>query len=175
MTAALRDGTPGGASQTAHVRGCGPSPGSGTGPDRARARSWSRLHARHSGERGSAVVDFVLVLVLLVPLVLGIMQVALVLHVRSTLAAAASEGARYAATADRSPADGVARTRAQIDDAIAGGFARDVRAGQTMVQGAPGIEITVVAEVPALGLGGPAVTLTVSGRAVEEQPQAVGP
>ncbi|UMG91595.1 TadE family protein [Nocardioides sp. TF02-7] len=61
-----------------------------------------------------------LVLVVLVPLVVGILQVGLVLHVRSTLAAAASEGARYAATADRGPADGVARTRAQIDEAVAG-------------------------------------------------------
>ena len=35
-------------------------------------------------ERGAAVVDFVLVLVVLVPLVLGILQVALVLQVRNT-------------------------------------------------------------------------------------------
>ena len=121
-------------------------------------------------ERGAAVVDFVLVLVVLVPLVLGIIQVALVLHVRSVLAAAASEGARYAATADRGPGDGIARTREQIDDALAGSFARDVTARPATVDGQPGVEITVHAEVPALGLGGPAVTLTVSGRAIEEQP-----
>lgn len=120
--------------------------------------------------RGAAVVDFVLVLVVLVPLVLGIMQVALVLHVRTTLAAAASEGARLAATADRGPADGVALTRRQVDTAIAGGFAQDVTARPVTIDGAQGIEITVSAEVPALGLGGPAVRLTVSGRAVEEQP-----
>ena len=65
-------------------------------------------------ERGAAVVDFVLVLVVLVPVFLGILQVALVLFVRNTLAAAASEGARYAATLDRDPADGAARTRSQI-------------------------------------------------------------
>ena len=56
-----------------------------------------------------------LVLVVLVPVFLGILQLALVLLVRNTVAAAASEGARYAATLDRSPADGVARTRAQIE------------------------------------------------------------
>ena len=39
---------------------------------------------RRPGERGSAVVDFVLVLVVLVPLFLGILQVALVLLVRNT-------------------------------------------------------------------------------------------
>jgi hypothetical protein len=119
---------------------------------------------------GAAVVDFVLVIVLLVPLVLGIMQVALVLHVRTTLAAAASEGARYAATADRGPADGVARTRSQIDAAIGGRFARQVRARPVPVDGAPGVEVVVDATVPALGLGGPAVSFTVRGHAVEEQP-----
>ena len=68
-----------------------------------------------------------LVLVVLVPVFLGILQLALVLLVRNTLAAAASEGARYAATLDRSPDDGAARTRAQIDGALAAKFAEDVR------------------------------------------------
>ncbi|KRA38178.1 MULTISPECIES: TadE/TadG family type IV pilus assembly protein [unclassified Nocardioides] len=126
---------------------------------------------RRRDQRGSALVDFTLVLVVLLPIVLGLIQVALVLHVRATLAAAASEGARLAATADRGPADGVARTRAQIDDALAGSFARDVEVRQVLVDGAPGIEITVHAEVPALGLGGPAVEFSVSGRAVEESPR----
>ena len=42
------------------------------------------------------------------------------LFVRNTLTAAASEGARYAATLDRGPADGAARTRSQISGALAG-------------------------------------------------------
>ncbi|MFC6341306.1 TadE/TadG family type IV pilus assembly protein, partial [Nocardioides hankookensis] len=83
---------------------------------------------RDRGQRGSAVVDFVLVLVVLVPVFLGILQVALVLLVRNTLASAASEGARYAATLDRGPEDGAARTRDQIDGAISGRFAEDVSA-----------------------------------------------
>ena len=128
-----------------------------------------RLRSRR-GQRGSAIVDFVLVLVVLVPLVLGIIQVALVMHVRATLTAAASEGARYAATADRTPADGAARTREQIDDAISGSFARGVTAAPGTVGGAPGIVVTVRAEVPALGIGGPAVSFTVTGHAVEELP-----
>ena len=122
------------------------------------------------GSRGAAVVDFVLVLVVLVPLFLGILQLALVLLVRNTLAAAASEGARYAATLDRTPADGVARTRAQITGALAARFAEDVDAERVLVDGAPGVAVTVRAVVPALGLGGPAVELTVSGHAIEEQP-----
>ena len=77
------------------------------------------LRARR-GQRGSAVVDFVLVLAVLVPLFLGILQVGLVLLVRNTLAAAASEGARYAAVQGRGPADGVERTRSQIASARSG-------------------------------------------------------
>ncbi len=121
-------------------------------------------------EGGVAVVDFVLVLVVLIPLVLGIIQVGLVLLVRNTLAAAASEGARLAATADRDPADGVSLTREQIDGAISGKFAQDVTVRRRMVGGAPGVEVVVRAEVPALGLFGPTVQLEVSGSAVEESP-----
>ena len=125
--------------------------------------------SRSRGERGSAVVDFVLVIVVLVPVVLGILQVALVMHVRNTLASAASEGARYGATLDRSPADGAARTRSQIDGAISGRFADDVDAHAAVVDGAPGVEVVVHPTVPALGIGGPGISLTVTGHAVEEQ------
>jgi Flp pilus assembly protein TadG len=115
------------------------------------------------------VVDFVLVLLVLVPVFLGIFQVALVLLVRNTLASAASEGARYGATLDRDPADGAARTRSQIDGAVSGRFAQDVDAHAAVVDGAPGVEVVVHASVPALGIGGPAIELTVTGHAVEEQ------
>lgn len=114
------------------------------------------------------MVDFVLVLVVLIPLFLGILQVALVLHVRNTLTAAASEGARYAATADQPVGAGAVRTRQQIAGAMSARFARGVTARSASVRGAPGVEVDVVAEVPALGLWGPAVTLRVSGHAVEE-------
>lgn len=127
--------------------------------------------ARRRDQRGSALVDFTLVLVVLLPIVLGILQVALVLHVRTTLAAAASEGARLAATSDRAAADGVVRTREQIAAAVGERYARDVVVRRVSIDGAPGVEVTVRAEVPALGIGGPAVELTVSGRAVEEQPR----
>lgn len=125
--------------------------------------------ARATGvERGAAVVDFVLVLVVLVPMVLIVMQVALVLLVRNTLAAAASEGARYAATSDRGPGDGVAVTRTQIQGALAHRYAEDVEVRPVRIGGLPGVEVVVRARVPALGLGGPAVDLVVAGRAVEE-------
>lgn len=123
---------------------------------------------RRRGQGGAAVVDFVLVLVVVVPLFLGVVQVALVLHVRNTLAAAASEGARFAATADQPLAAGVAKTRAQIEGALAGRFARDVVAVPALVQGLPGVRVRVAAEVPPLGLWGPPVRLVVTGHAPEE-------
>ena len=61
-----------------------------------------------------------LVSLVLVPLVLGLPQVGLILHVRNTLTAAATEGARYGATVDRTPGDGARRTREQVDRALDG-------------------------------------------------------
>lgn len=127
-----------------------------------------RRHVRSQG--GAAVVDVVLVMVVLVPVVLGIVQVALVMFVRNTLAAAASEGARLAATADRGPGDGGALTREQVDQAISGRYAQDVTVRRVLLDGVPAIEVTIHARVPALGLGGPAIELDVSGHAIEERP-----
>jgi Flp pilus assembly protein TadG len=125
---------------------------------------------RHRGrdERAAAVVDFVLVMVLLVPIVLGVIQVGLVLHVRNTLTAAASEGARYGATVDRGPNDAAARTRDTISDAISGRYADDVSARSAVVAGSDGVVVEVRATVPALGLFGPGVELSVQGHAVKE-------
>ena len=121
------------------------------------------------GQRGSAVVDIVMVMIVLVPLVLGIIQVALVMHVRNTLAAAASEGARYAATQGAPPGAGAARARSQIAGGISNDFARDVDVRRVVIGGVPTIEVVVRARVPALGLGGPGVDLVVAGHAVAEQ------
>lgn len=119
-------------------------------------------------QRGSAVVDFVLVLVVLLPLVLAIVHVALVLHVRNTLTSAATEGARYAATVDREPAAGVARTRAEIEGALAARFAERVSGVMVTVHGSPAVQVRVEAEIPPLGLWGPATRVEVTGHAIEE-------
>ena len=50
-----------------------------------------------SDERGSAIVDFLLVSLLVTVLMLGVVQLALTLHVRNVLIDSAAEGARYAA------------------------------------------------------------------------------
>lgn len=117
-------------------------------------------------DRGAAVVDFVLIMVVLVPLVLGIAQVALVLHVRNTLAAAASEGARAAAPLEATPADGADRARRTIRQVLDDRYAEDVSASWARVGGVPGTVVEVRARVPALGLFGPSVPVSVRGHAV---------
>ena len=105
-------------------------------------------------ERGAAVVDFVLVLLVLLPLVLGILQLALVLHVRNTLASAASEGARHAAVAGSSGPAGQQKVQDLVDGALSEEFVRSVSVQPTTVGGAPGYVAVVEAEVSVLGIGG---------------------
>src|ERR1700712_4864460 len=61
-------------------------------------------------ERGSAVVDFVMVSILIVTLLLAVLQVAVYVHVRNVVTASAQEGARYAANADVDSGIGAVRT-----------------------------------------------------------------
>jgi Flp pilus assembly protein TadG len=125
---------------------------------------------RDRSSRGSAVVDFVLVLVVLIPLFLAILQVGLVMLVRNTLANAAAEGARHAASLDQDLTAGERRTREQIRGAVSGRFAQDVDARMVSLDGRPTVRVVVRATVPALGLGGPGVSVEVVGHAVEEAP-----
>lgn len=108
-------------------------------------------------------------LTLLVPLVLGIVQVGLVLHVRNTITAAATDGARSGAPLGADPAQASERTRTMIRDALDDRYASDVTAVERRMDGIDVVEVRVRTEVPALGLLGPAVPLDVTGHAVREQ------
>jgi Flp pilus assembly protein TadG len=57
---------------------------------------------RCRGERGSSVVEFVLMATLLVLVLFGVLQVGLFMYARNLAAAAAADGARYAASAGMS-------------------------------------------------------------------------
>jgi Flp pilus assembly protein TadG len=91
------------------------------------------------GERGSAVVGFVMVSMLIVTLLLAVLQVAVYVHVRNVVTASAQAGARYAANAD-------------VDSAAGAGRTVDVVARATSVQTAQGLTCTSVEEVDATGL-----------------------
>ena len=118
-----------------------------------------------AGERGAAVVDFVLVGGLLTLFFMAIIQLTLVLHVRNTLIDAAASGARYGTLADRSAADARDRTSQLITVALNPDFAKDVSTSQTIYQGVATLEVTVRAPLPLLGLIGPREGLEVKGHA----------
>ncbi len=119
-------------------------------------------------DRGSAVVEFVLVGMMLTFLTLAVLQLALALHIRNTVLDAAAEGARFGALADNTPRDGVARTIELIGSAIGPDYAGDVRASVGEWMGYPAITITVRTTLPVLGPIGPEGALEVSGHAVVE-------
>jgi Flp pilus assembly protein TadG len=114
------------------------------------------------------VVEFTLVTVVLIVLFLAILQLALALYVRNTLVAAATEGARYAANADRNEADGAARARELAATALGDQFADDVRVGEAVVDGVRTVVVEVRATLPLVGLVGPSRALLVRGHAIDE-------
>ena len=121
-------------------------------------------------DRGSAIVEFTLVGVLLTMLFLALLQLGLALHVRNTLVASAAEGARYAANADRTPADGEDRARRLIRAALDDSFADRVTSGFETVDGVPTVYVDVDATLPLVGLLGPSRGIRVRGHALEEAP-----
>jgi Flp pilus assembly protein TadG len=118
-------------------------------------------------DRGNSTVDFVLVAPLLVGIVLVVLQVALALHVRSTLTAAAGEGARIAAMVGADSALGEQRAREVLDGNFASSVITEVRVQQVRESGLVLSQVTISARLPLLGLLGPAV-LEVNGRAIQE-------
>jgi Flp pilus assembly protein TadG len=133
-----------------------------------RARLSELLKKGWSDESGSAVVEFVFVGILLTFVTLGVLQLGLALHVRNTVQDAASEGARWGALIDSTPAEGVQRTKELITTAVGEQYAQDVAVSSQQWMGAPATVITVKAPVPMIGLWGPAASMEVSGHAATE-------
>ncbi|MFI7581731.1 TadE/TadG family type IV pilus assembly protein [Kocuria kalidii] len=128
-----------------------------------RARSAARVRA---ADRGSAVVEYVMVAGLVAMIFAGTLQLALALHVRNTLIDAAAAGARYGTLADRSPEDGVERTRRIVSGALGPRYAQDVVAAPATVGGLRTLEVVVVSPLPVVALFGPPDSLEVRGHAV---------
>lgn len=119
------------------------------------------------GDRGSAVVEFVLVAPLVLLLLLGVVQLGLAMHVRSTLTSAAAEGARVAALAGADPFAGIARTQALVEGTLADSVVRDITAQEASLGAIDVMVVRVEATLPLVGLLGPAA-LAVEGRALKE-------
>lgn len=137
---------------------------------------------RRRREAGSALVDFVLVLLILVPVFAAVVQLGLALYVRNTLAACAQEGARFGSAENfvtSSQGDAVqaaeGRARGCINAILADRYSRDVSAVLTTAsvgEGAvPVVRVRIAGPVPVFGmLGLGEATIRVSGMAVQELP-----
>ena len=125
-------------------------------------------------ERGSAVVDFVLVGVLVVALLLAVLQVAVYVHVRNVVVASAQEGARYAANADVPAAAGAGRTLEVVGNATSARTAAGLSCTSAQEVDDSGLVLVVVrctGAVPSLFAAlGDLLPLEATGRAVEEGP-----
>ena len=124
------------------------------------------------GERGSAVVDFVMVSLLLVTLLLAVLQVAVYVHVRNVVTASAQAGARYAANADVDSAAGAARTVEVVGRATTVQTAAGLACTSAEEVDGSGLTLVVVhceGSVPSLlAVLGNLLPLQVTGRAVKE-------
>lgn len=117
-------------------------------------------------ENGAAVVDFVLVSALLAIMFLALIQLALVLHVRNTVADAASSAARYGALADRTAQDAQERAEQLIEAALGAAYAGDVTATVSEVNGIAILTVSVTGPWPMVGMLGPGESLQMSGHAL---------
>ena len=124
------------------------------------------------GERGSAVVDFVLVSLLLLMLLLAVLQVAVYVHLRNVVTASAQEGARFAANADVDSSSGAARTAQIVARATSARTAAGLSCTSTEEADPSGLTVVVVrcsGRVPTLlSALGDLLPLTATGRAGKE-------
>lgn len=104
---------------------------------------------------------------LLLALCLAVMQIAGMVHVRNSLIDAASTGARFGALQDRSPADGLSRTRELISSSVSAQYAEDLSYDYIDSDQGRTLRITVRAQYPVLGVLGGVGELEVSGSAYE--------
>lgn len=126
------------------------------------------LHGVLRDERGSSPVEFVLVGTLLTLLTLAVLQLALAVYVRNVVHDAAVEGAYYAALADTTVEQGVARARESITRAVGEQYAEDVSASRSTSLGQPTIDVRIRTTLPVIGLLGVPFGLKVDAHAPEE-------
>jgi Flp pilus assembly protein TadG len=118
-------------------------------------------------ERGSAVVEFVLVAVVAVVLALALVQLGLFLWERNALMGSLSEGARVAATEGRTVADGK-RVAVELLRRAAGGRV----ASAVPIQGAEAdglVELRAEGTLPSFVPGVPGLPVRMSARMHEEE------
>jgi hypothetical protein len=96
-------------------------------------------------DRGSGVVEFVLLAVLLVTLLFVVLQIAVWFYARTIVASAAADAARYAATTGGGHGTGARRAGELIDDGLSAGVAGQIPCeDRTSVDPESGLPTTTV-------------------------------
>jgi len=131
--------------------------------------------SRVGDDRGAAIAEFAMVTVALVFLLFAVVQVAGVFYVKSVVASAASDGARFGAVAGADPVAGAARASAMISRALSTAIARQVPCrGALVVDGASGLAASQVScggRIRSIFLPiGAFVDVRVSGQSLKERP-----
>jgi hypothetical protein len=125
-----------------------------------------------SGERGSAVVEFVLVAAVAVTLALGVAQFALFLYERNVLMGALAEGARVGAAYGRDAGEGERAAGRLVRQAVGGRVAGAVR----IRGGAEGdlVVVRAVGELPSFVPGLPGLPVRMAASMHEEERLCTG-
>ncbi|PPF47487.1 pilus assembly protein [Pseudoclavibacter sp. AY1F1] len=105
---------------------------------------------------------------MLLMLTVTVLQVGFALYVRTTLLDAAGEGARHAGLFGGGLEAGEERAAVLITASLGSGYATDIEATTTALDGAPVVAVTVSSPLPLLGLLGLPGTLEVTGHAPTE-------
>ncbi|GAA4525655.1 pilus assembly protein [Brachybacterium paraconglomeratum] len=112
------------------------------------------------------MAEFPMVAVLIIMIALLLIQAALIVHTRNTLVDAAIQGAHHAALVGSTPQDGAERAERLIEERFGDGLEAEATANQE----ADGtIHVRVSATLPLVGLFGPGGSLSVEGRALDEE------
>lgn len=112
------------------------------------------------------MVDFVLVGALATLIFVALIQLTLALHVRNTVADAASSAARYGALGDRSADDARERAAMLVGAALGQDYVEEISVNVETRDGLNVLSVSVTAPIPLLGLFGPPHTLEMTGHAV---------
>ena len=103
------------------------------------------MRGKAHDDRGSSVVEFVLVVVLLVLLLFAVLQVAVWFYARSIVASATADAAHYSATVGGTATAGELRARQLIGDGLDGRVTRDISCTDVAgVDAGSGLPITTV-------------------------------
>lgn len=124
------------------------------------------------GERGSAVVEFSMIAVLLSALFFVVLQVGIYLYQRSVISSSALAGARFAANANVDTGAGGPRAAELISEALSDGVLDGVSCTSSEEVGADGLRLVVVectGSVPSIVSAlGPLLPIETTARVIEE-------